>query len=63
MNFDDNVTKIILGLITLITVIAGGALISIKKTRKSNSKKAISNVNISGHNSKVVGGDDNSKNK
>ncbi len=59
---DDNTTKIILGLIALLTVIVSGALISIKKTRKRNTRNTISNVKITGDNSKVVGGDDNSRN-
>lgn len=63
MNLDDNTTKIILGLIALLTVIVSGALISIKKTRKRNTRNTISNVKITGGNSKVVGGDDNSRNK
>jgi hypothetical protein len=63
MNLDDNTTKIIIAIITVITVIMGGAFISIRKTRKNKSKNSISNINISGNNSKVVGGDDNSKNK
>lgn len=62
MNLDDNTTKIILGLIALLTVIVSGALISIKKIRKRNTRNTISNVKITGNNSKVVGGDDNSRN-
>jgi len=62
MNLDDNTTKIVLGLIALLTVIVSGALISIKKTRKRNTRNTISNVNITGDKSKVVGGDDNSRN-
>lgn len=63
MNFDENATKIILGIIALLTVIVSGALITIKKTKKRTTRNTISNVDISGDNSKVVGGDDNSKNK
>ncbi len=63
MNLDDNTTKIVLGLIALLTVIVSGALISIKKTRKRNTRNTISDVKITGDNSKVVGGDDNSRNK
>ena len=48
MNLDDNTTKIVLGLITLLTVIVGGALISIKKTRKRNTRNTISNVKLTG---------------
>jgi len=62
MNLDDNTTKIIVGLIALLTVIVSGALISIKKIRKRNTRNTISNVKITGDNSKVVGGDDNSRN-
>jgi glucose uptake protein GlcU len=63
MDLDDNTTKIILGLIALLTVIVSGALISIKKTWKKNTRNTISNVKITGDKSKVVGGDDNSRNK
>ena len=34
MNFDENTTKIVLGIIALLTVIVSGALITIKKTKK-----------------------------
>ena len=63
MNFDENTTKIVLGIIALLTVIVSGALITIKKTKKKNTRNTISNIEISGDNSKVVGGDDNSKHK
>lgn len=63
MTFDENTTKIGLGIIALVTVIVSGALITIKKTKKKNTRNSISNIDISGNNSKVVGGDDNSNNK
>ncbi len=63
MEFDDNTTKIVLSLIALLTVLVSGALITIKKTKKRNTKNTISNVEISGDNSKIIGGDDNSTNK
>ena len=63
MNFDENSTKIILGLIALLTVIISGALITIKKTKKRSTRNTISNVKISGNNSKIVGSDDNSNSK
>lgn len=63
MTFDENTIKIVLGIIALVTVIVSGALITIKKTKKKTTRNSISNIDISGNNSKVVGGDDNSKNK
>lgn len=63
MTFDSNSAKIIIALLSLLTVIVSGALISIKKIRKKNSKNKISNIQIKGERNKVVGGDDYSWNK
>lgn len=54
---EDNSTKIILGIITIIIALLGGALYS--KKRKNKVKQ--SNINIEGDKNKIVGGDDNSK--
>jgi glucose uptake protein GlcU len=59
---EDNTTKIIIAVITLVTVIIGGALISINKSRKRNTKTNQRNIKIKGNQNKVIGGDDNSKN-
>ncbi|CAL2061989.1 hypothetical protein [Tenacibaculum sp. 190524A05c] len=58
---EDNTTKIIIAVIALVTAIIGGALISINKSRKRNTKSSQDNITIKGNNNKVVGGDDNSK--
>jgi len=63
MTFDESSTKIIIGIIGLLTVIVTGAFISIKIIRKRNTKNTISNVHISGQNNKIVGGDDKSINR
>jgi len=60
MNFDENATKIVLGIISLLLLIAGGALITIKKTKKRSSRNTISNVEIKGNKNKIIGGDDKS---
>ncbi|MBU2928858.1 hypothetical protein [Winogradskyella psychrotolerans] len=58
---EDNTTKIIIAVIALITAIIGGALISINKSRKRNTKTKQDNIKIKGDKNKVIGGDDNSK--
>ena len=58
---EDNSTKIIIAVIALITAIIGGALISINKSRKRNTKTNQDNIKIKGNKNKVIGGDDNSK--
>jgi len=58
---EDNSTKIIIAVIALITAIIGGALISINKSRKRNTKTKQDNIKIKGNKNKVIGGDDNSK--
>lgn len=58
---EDNTTKIIIAIITLVTAIIGGALISINKSRKRNTKTKQDNIKIKGNKNKVIGGDDNSK--
>ncbi|WP_196888230.1 hypothetical protein [Aureivirga sp. CE67] len=63
MNFDENTTKIIIALIAVLTIIVSGALITIKKTKKRTTKNSFTNVNVSGNDSKIVAGDDNSKNR
>jgi len=63
MIFEENTTKIILAIIAFLTVLISGALISIKKTKKRSSKNTLSNITINGSRNKVVGGDDNSRNK
>ena len=62
MNLDENTTNLILAIIALLTVIVSGALITIKKTRKRNTKNTISQIHFAGSKNKVVGGDDNSTN-
>ncbi|KPQ12988.1 MAG: hypothetical protein HLUCCX10_14390 [Algoriphagus marincola HL-49] len=59
---EDNMTKIIIAVVALVTAIIGGALISINKSRKRNSKSSQDNISIKGNKNKVIGGDDNSKN-
>ena len=58
---EDNTTKIIIAVIALVTAIIGGALISINKSRKRNTKSSQDNIKIKGNKNKVIGGDDNSK--
>ncbi|WP_299221250.1 hypothetical protein [uncultured Aquimarina sp.] len=58
---EDNTTKIIIAVIALVTAIIGGALISINKSRKRNTKTNQDNIKIKGKKNKVIGGDDNSK--
>lgn len=58
---EDNTTKIIIAVIALVTAIIGGALISINKSRKRNTKTNQDNIKIKGNKNKVIGGDDNSK--
>ena len=58
---EDSTIKIIIAVITLLTVIIGGALISINKSRKRNTKSSQDNIKIKGNKNKVIGGDDNSK--
>ncbi len=55
-------TEIISAIIGLLTLIAGGALISIKKSKKRNQKSHQENIKIEGDGNKVIGGDDNSNN-
>ena len=56
---DENLTKVLLGIIGIITATLGASIV-IKKTNRKTVQK---NIEISGDNSKVVGGDDNSFNK
>lgn len=58
---EDNTTKIIIAVIALITVIIGGALVSINKSKKRKSETTQDNIEINGNENKVIGGDDNSK--
>jgi uncharacterized protein YneF (UPF0154 family) len=58
---EDNTTKIIIAVIALVTAIIGGALISINKSRKRNTKTNQDNIKIKGNKNKVIAGDDNSK--
>lgn len=55
-------TEIISAIIGLLTIIAGGALISIKKSKKRNQKSRQENIKIKGDGNKIIGGDDNSNN-
>lgn len=57
----ENTTQIILGLIALATAIIGGALFTINKSKKRNTKTNQDNISIKGDGNKVIGGDDNSK--
>lgn len=60
MNFEKYSTEII---IAVITAIAGGCSLLIKKKIKQrNNKVQQSNITINGNNGKVIGGDDNSTN-
>lgn len=54
-------TEIIIAVIGLLTVVVGGALISINKSKKRNQKTNQENIMIKGKKNKVIGGDDNSK--
>lgn len=58
---EDYTTKIVIAVIALVTAIIGGALISINKSRKRNTKTNQDNIKIKGNKNKVIGGDDNSK--
>ncbi|SNR74281.1 hypothetical protein SAMN04488009_3538 [Maribacter sedimenticola] len=58
---EDNKTEIIIAVIALITAIIGGALISINRSKKRNTKSSQDNIKIKGNKNKVIGGDDNSK--
>jgi glucose uptake protein GlcU len=53
---EDNTTKIIIGIIALITALIGGALYS----KKRNNKVKQTKIKIKGKKNKVIGGDDNS---
>ncbi len=53
---EENTTKIIIGIIALITALIGGALYSKKRTNKVTQ----SNIKIKGKKNKIVGGDNNS---
>tara|TARA_E500000318_G_C3448263_1_gene167778 strand:+ start:105 stop:287 length:183 start_codon:yes stop_codon:yes gene_type:complete len=59
---EDNTVKVILAILTIIATVVGGALISIRKTKKRNTKSNQENININGDGNKIIGGDDNSKN-
>jgi LPXTG-motif cell wall-anchored protein len=54
---DDNTTKIILGVIAIITALVGGALYS----KKRRNKVKQTDIKIKGDKNRIVGGDDNSK--
>ncbi len=54
---EDNITKIIIGILTLITAIIGTTIYLKIKKNKVNQE----NIDISGNNNKVIGRDDNSK--
>lgn len=58
---EDNTTEIIIAVIALITAIIGGALISINRSKKRNTKSSQDHIKIKGNKNKVIGGDDNSK--
>ena len=58
---EEHTTEIIIAIIGLLTVIIGGALISIKKSKKRNQKSQQDNITIKGKENKIIGGDDNSK--
>jgi hypothetical protein len=58
---EDNTFKIMMAVIALVTAIIGGALVSINKSRKRNTKSSQDNIKIKGNKNKVIGGDDNSK--
>jgi glucose uptake protein GlcU len=60
MQVDENTSKIILGVIALLTVIAGGAIYSVKKSKNRRTNTTQKNITQSGNGNKVVGGDDNS---
>ncbi len=57
----ENLTEIIIALISLLTLIAGGAWLSIKKSKRNTSKQE--NINITGDGNKIIGRDDNSTTK
>lgn len=61
MTFDENSTKIILGITAVVAAALGGSWIAIRKSKKRNNKVHQENITISGT-GKVVGGDDNSTN-
>ncbi len=53
---EDNTTKIILGIITIIVALVGGALYSKKRSNKVKQTK----IKIKGNKNTIVGGDNNS---
>ncbi|UII30910.1 hypothetical protein LVD17_21690 [Fulvivirga ulvae] len=57
---EDSTAKIMVAIIALLTAIIGGALISINRSRKRNTKSSQDNIKIKGNKNKVIGGDDNS---
>jgi hypothetical protein len=52
--------EIVLAGIALLTVVAGGAWFSFKKSKNRTSTTNQSNIKMKGNGNKVVGGDDNS---
>ena len=56
----DNYTQIIAGIIIILTTLAGGALYSKRKTKKTSNTQ--DNITITGNDNKVIGGDDKSTN-
>ncbi|HEY0744379.1 MAG TPA: hypothetical protein VGD40_23095 [Chryseosolibacter sp.] len=63
MNLDENTTKIVVGVLVLLTAAVGGAIISIRKSKNRQTRTHQENITIGGSNNKVVGGDDNSERK
>jgi glucose uptake protein GlcU len=63
MDFNDNTTKIILAIIALVIAIIGGSFISIRRSKNRRNNVRQDNIDVSGDNSKVIGGDDNSRPK
>jgi hypothetical protein len=55
--------QIVIAVIGLLTVIAGGAWISKTISKRRTSRSTQSGINITGDQNKVIGGDDNSKNE
>jgi hypothetical protein len=58
---DYNSTKIVLQVIAALVVILGGSFLTFKIARRRSNKVRQDNITVSGNNSKVLGGDDNSK--
>jgi LPXTG-motif cell wall-anchored protein len=63
MNFGDNTTRIIIAVVGVLTLLAGGAFISYKKNKKKTSRNSQSGIIQVGDGNRVTGEDDKSTNQ